>query len=141
MMMLRAYASRDSHGLNYYTSYNAALPIHHLTPARPLNVQYTQPVRSVQQRPAPLIQQQTDSILDNIIKLAAEIGWEVFKAKWAQVSPDSRKAWDLGAKLATSSSVAPVGQKIGAGLCVASLIVGLNDMDEAALHKYSEVVA
>jgi len=131
MMMLRAYASRNSYGLTYYPAFTP-FSLHRVTQTRPLNVQYTRPVRPVQRRPTPLVQQQTDSILDNIIKLAAEIAWEAFKAKWAQVSPDSRKAWDVGAKLATSPSVAPVGQKIGACLCITSLIVGLKRIDEAS---------
>jgi hypothetical protein len=140
MMMLRAYASRNSYGL---TSYPAFTPfsLHRVAQARPLNVQYTQRMRPVQRsRPTPLIQQQTDSLiqqqtnnpLDELIKLTAKIVWEVFKAEWAQDSPNSRKVWDVGAKLATSPSVAPVGQKLGAGLCITSLIVGLKHMDEAS---------
>jgi hypothetical protein len=131
MMMLRAYASRNSYGL---TSYPAFTPfsLHRRTQTRPLNVQYTQPVRPVQRRPAPLIQKQTDSPLEELFKLAVKIGWEVFKAEWAQVSPNSRKVWDVGAKLATSPSVAPVGQKIGVSLCIGSLMAGLKHMDEAS---------
>lgn len=130
-MMLRAYASRNSYGL---TSYPAFTPfsLHRITQTRPLDVRYAQPVLPVQRRPAPVIQQQTDSPLDELFKLAVKIGWEVFKAEWAQVSPDSRKVWDVGAKLATSPSVAPVGQKIGAGLCIGSLMTGLKHMDEAS---------
>jgi hypothetical protein len=131
MMMLRAYASRNSYGLTYYPAFTP-FSLHRRTQTRPLNVQYAQPVRPVQRRPAPLIQQQTDSPLDELFKLTAKIVWEVFKAEWAQVSPNSRKVWDVGAKLATSPSVAPVGQNIGAGLCIASFISGLNAMDEAS---------
>jgi hypothetical protein len=131
MMMLRAYASRNSYGLNHYPAFTP-FSLHRITQTRPLNVRYAQPVRPVQMMHAPAIQQQTDSPLDELFKLAAKIGWEVFKANWAQVSPDSRKVWDVGARLATSPSVAPVGQRIGAGLCIASLIAGLKHMDEAS---------
>lgn len=80
--------------------------------------------------PARPVQPQPASLLVDLFKLAAEIGWEVFKAEWERASPVSRKAWDMGANLATSPSITPIGQKIGIGLCSASLLARLDEMDE-----------